>query len=360
MKIMGIYLPQYHEIKENNEWWGRGYTEWNAVKEAKPLFHGHIQPREPLNENYYDLVEQGIETWNWQAQLAEKYGIYGFCIYHYWFEGKQLLERPMEILRDHPEINIKYCVCWANESWRKNWYGEGKKLLVEQTYGNRDKWEKHFHYLLSFFQDERYIKIDNKPIVNIYKSGAIQELPEMLEVWNHMAKKAGFDGVYVISALTPEGQDNRDCGINAYYHFEPGYTLKKDLFLHQKMIYLIRTGVSRLFNKIPGINVLEHKISTSMIYKHIENRETNELCYPGTFPQWDNTPRTAYQGLCYTKSSPEMFQKHLKKIADKYKHSDDIFLYINAWNEWGEGAYLEPDAQNRYGYLEAVKSLQEG
>lgn len=152
MKVLGIYLPQYHEVKENNEWWGQGYTEWNAVKNARPLFRGHNQPRTPLNHNYYDLVKNGVETWKWQSELAKKYGVYGFCIYHYWFEGKQMLEKPMEILRDHPELDINYCICWANESWHRNWYGASKELLIEQTYGNKDAWRNHFEYLNTFFR----------------------------------------------------------------------------------------------------------------------------------------------------------------------------------------------------------------
>mgnify|MGYP000009451290 CR=1 FL=1 len=356
MKILAMYLPQYHETKENNEWWGKGYTEWTAVKNARPLFKNHNQPRRPFHNNYYDLVKQGVETWTWQANLAKKYGVYGFCIYHYWFQGRQLLERPMEILRDHPEIDIRYCVCWANESWRKNWYGQKKTLLLEQTYGNIDDWIKHFNYLYSFFCDDRYIKIENKPVINIYRSYDIKKLQEMLNVWDKMAKERGFAGLYIVSAMTAGGYDEREFLFDAYYDFEPGFTLKKDLSFFQKRKYLLKVGLIRIFNMVSKKKILEHKINIKMIYKRIEGRILPEKCFPGTFPQWDNTPRTGYQGLCYRNSSPQLYYNHMKTIWEKYA-DNKIFLYINAWNEWGEGAYLEPDEENGYNYLECIKRI---
>ena len=181
VKILALYLPQFHSIPENDKWWGNGYTEWTAVKNAKPLFANHYQPRIPLDNNYYDLSNNSGKTWFWQAELARKFGIYGFCIYHYWFEGKQLLERPMEILRDHKEMDINYCICWANETWSRNWYAQERTVLLEQRYGDESAWIKHFEYLNTFFRDKRYIKIDNKPVINIYHSQEITCLKEMLE-----------------------------------------------------------------------------------------------------------------------------------------------------------------------------------
>lgn len=357
MKVLCMYLPQYHEVKENNEWWGQGYTEWNAVKNAKPLFKNHFQPRKPLDNNYYDLVKNGAAVWKWQAELAKTYHVFGFCIYHYWFEGKQLLEKPMEILRDNPSIKVPYCICWANESWRKNWYGQGKQLLMEQTYGDEKAWEKHFDYLMTFFQDERYIKIDNKPIINIYRSKDIDCLPQMMELWNQLAIEAGFNGIFYISGVTAAEKDDRTELFDSFYYFEPGYSLKKDLTGLQKASYLLRTGAKRTWNKYFSKSLLEHRIDVGMIYKRIENRRLPEKCCPGTFPQWDNTPRTGYQGLCYTGASPQLFKSHLKVLKQKYENS--LFLYINAWNEWGEGAYLEPDEENKYAYLEAVRDVWE-
>ena len=142
MKILCMYLPQFHEVEENNRWWGAGYTEWTAVKRAKPIYRGHIQPKIPLNENYYDLSDVSARTWKWQSDLARQYGVHGFCVYHYWFKGKQLLQKPLEILLNHPEIDIRYCICWANESWTRTWYGLEKEMLAEQTYGKEKGWKK--------------------------------------------------------------------------------------------------------------------------------------------------------------------------------------------------------------------------
>lgn len=355
MKVIAMYLPQYHEIPENDKWWGRGYTEWTAVKNAKPLFKGHNEPRVPLNKNYYDLSDKTGEVWNWQATLAREYGVYGFCIYHYWFNGKQLLEKPMEILRDHPEIDINYCVCWANETWSRNWYAQERTVLMAQTYGNENDWEKHFNYLNVFFQDKRYIKINNKPVINIYHSQEIEKLPEMLRVWNKLAKENGFEGVYIVSGITSKGRDDRLGIIDAQYMFEPGYTLKKEMTKWECCKYLLSTAIKRYCNKFFKTEFLEHIIDIRTIYKHIERNEIPKQVFPGTFPQWDNTPRTGTMGLCYRFSSPELFKSHLTRLINKYK--DREFLYINAWNEWGEGAYLEPDENNKYEYLEAVKEV---
>lgn len=353
MKVLAMYLPQYHAIPENDAWWGGGYTEWTAVKNAKPLYKGHKEPRVPLNNNYYDLSDESGKVWQWQADLANKYGIYGFCIYHYWFCGKQLLQKPMEILLKHPEININYCICWANETWRRNWYGQESTILMEQTYGDETAWTNHFNYLNAFFQDSRYIKIDNRPLVNIYHSNEIECLPEMLALWNKLAKQNGFDGIYIVSGMTSGATDHRENIIDAYYMFEPGYTLRHDLTQTEKINRSFKTALKRYCNRIFKTNFVENIIDIQMIYSHIEKRNLQENIYPATFPQWDNTPRTGTMGLSYIGSSPKLFKTHLDKLKDKYVSRG--FLYINAWNEWGEGAYLEPDEEYKYEYLTAIK-----
>ena len=357
MKVIAMYLPQYHTIPENDEWWGKGYTEWTAVKNAMPLYKGHKEPRIPLNKNYYNLADESGAVWEWQAKIAKKYGVYGFCIYHYWFEGKQLLEKPMEILRQHPEIDINYCICWANETWTRNWYNQERTVLMEQTYGDEEAWKKHFIYLKDFFLDSRYIKINNKPVVNIYHSQEIEKLSNMLEVWNNLAKDLGFDGVYIISGITSKGEDTRENLIDAKYVFEPGFILKKRLCHVENGAYILKTGLVRVFNKINKSKHLEHKIDIRMIYKHIENDEIPDKAFPGTFPQWDNTPRTGTMGLSYINSSPELFEHNLNVLKKKYSSKE--FIYINAWNEWGEGAYLEPDEEYKYEYLEALSHVME-
>lgn len=355
-KLLTLYLPQYHEFKENNEWWGKGYTEWTAVKNAKPLFKSHVQPKEPLNKNYYDLSNPDGETLRWQAKLAKENGIYGFCIYNYWFQGHCLMEKPLEILLNHKEIDINYCICWANETWTRTWYGLEKEILIEQTYGTEQDWIKHYNYLNKFFKDERYIKMNNKPVLCIYHTFDIDRLGEMLDVWNRLACKDGFDGIYVISGNTNAySVETRDELVDAYYNFEPGYTLKHKLNKSETLAYDFSVFINQTKNKFIKNKILERVLDTEKTYiqqmRKIEN--TEKKVYPGIFPQWDNTPRRGYKGLVYKNSSPQLFEKYLKELIKSVEEDD--FIFINAWNEWGEGAYLEPDMKNGNAFLNAVK-----
>ena len=216
MKIISMYLPQFHRVKENDEWWGEGYTEWTAVKNAGKLYEKHIQPKVPLNENYYDLVEKS--TMEWQAGLMSRYGIDGQCFYHYWFkDGKQILEKPAENLIRWTDIDMGFCFCWANETWARTWSRIQEKngwaaqfekeeehigsgILLEQQYGGEKDWRIHYDYLKEFFKDERYIKHNEKPLFLIYKPYLITCLGAMVSCWNRWAVEDGFQGIYVIGA----------------------------------------------------------------------------------------------------------------------------------------------------------------
>ncbi|HAV01236.1 MAG TPA: glycosyl transferase [Lachnospiraceae bacterium] len=354
MKAICMYLPQYHTFPENDKWWGEGYTEWTAVKRGRPLFKGHVQPRRPLDGRYYDLDKDGEATLRWQASLAEKYGIYGFAFYQYWFKGEQLMKRPMEILRDHPDIPLRYCICWANESWTRTWYGLSEEVLMKQDYGDEKDWELHFNYLLTFFKDERYIKTDNKPLFMIYRSFDIERLSDMLALFDRRAKEEGFDGIFIVSGKTRDIPDTRKELFSGWYYFEPGYTLKHDFSLLHRVAYnasvLLRSGINRLFKK----QLLERRVPAQWILKGIEEREYSENEFPGLIPDWDNTPRRGYKGLVYTKTSPARFEQALRRLKPKVERYKNDFVFINAWNEWGEGAMLEPDEYRGYEYLEAV------
>ncbi len=352
---MCMYLPQFHTFKENDEWWGEGYTEWTAVKRGKPLYRGHIQPRVPLSDRYYDLVNEGYETLKWQAETARKYGIYGFCIYQYWFKGKQLMNRPMEILLENKDIDINFCICWANETWTRTWYGLSEQVLMKQEYGDREDWKKHFDYNLKFFRDDRYIKIDNRPVFMIYRSFDIKDLREMLSCFNKWAREAGFDGIYVISGKTRDRQDDRKELIDGYYYFEPGYTLKNGLNKGKVLAYDIKVLCNSVRNRFLKNKILERRIPAKWILDPIEKRDYKENEYPGLMPDWDNTPRRGYKGLAYTGTSPERFERTLKILGEKKKTAPHDLVFVNAYNEWGEGAMIEPDEYRGYGYLEAIK-----
>lgn len=357
MRALALYLPQFHTFKENDEWWGEGYTEWTAVKRARPLFKGHMQPRVPLDSRYYDLVNDGLQTLKWQADLAKKYGIYGFCIYQYWFSGRQLMERPAEILRDHPEIDINYCICWANESWTRTWYGLESEVLMLQEYGGEPEWRKHFEYLLGFFRDERYIKIDNRPVLMIYRSFDIEKLPEMRALFDKLAREAGFDGVYIISGKTAGEQESREDCIDAKYYFEPGFSLKHDISPVGKFCYNAQVAILSVINRVFKTKHLERRIPIERIYRAIENRDYAEDEFPGVLARWDNTPRRDYKGLLYTGANPASFKRCLETLRVKLEGRKNDFVIINAMNEWGEGAMLEPDEHEGYSYLEAVAEV---
>lgn len=358
MKIMCMYLPQYHSFKENDEWWGEGYTEWVAVKRGKPLYNGHVQPKVPEGGHYYDLDKEGVETLKKQAELAKKYGIYGFSIYQYYFNGKTLMEKPLETLLSHPEIDLKYNLCWANESWTRTWYGLENQVLMEQTYGEESDWRKHFDYLLRFFKDERYIKVDNKPVYQIYKTFDIPCFAKFAECFNKWALEEGFDGVYFISGKTAAGYEEREeCRelIDGYYYFEPGYSLKYGISRARMFKYSVSVAINTLLNKLRSEDnkKLERFINADWIYEAVTKRSYGKKEYPGLIPDWDNTPRRSYKGLVYKGTSPEKFKKALGILAE----SDPEFIYVNAWNEWGEGAYLEPDEYRGYEYLKAIKEV---
>jgi len=376
MKIIAFYLPQFHNIPENDEWWGDGFTEWVNVKKAKPLYEGHIQPKVPLNGNYYDLLDDNVKIW--QAQIAKKYGVYGFCYYHYWFNGKLLLEKPMEQMLANRNIDMPFCICWANEAWTKAWVNSSQ-TLIPQKYGGKQEWKEHFEYLLQFFKDDRYIKCDGKPLLVIYKPELIECGNEMIDYFQKLAKNAGFPGLYMAyqhGNMDFYSEKKDDSRYDLDIEFQPIYarydrdkavqtsgvkaTLKN---IYYKASILLGKKLGTELN-IRGIAKDADTVRTydyDEIWSYILNKDViDSKRVPGAFATWDNTPRHGVNGHVYTGSTPEKFEKYLTKLIKKAKeeyHKDMIFIY--AWNEWAEGGYLEPDEENGYGYLEAIKSALE-
>lgn len=358
MKFLALYLPQYHQIPENNRWWGEGYTEWSAVQSAKPLFKGHVQPKVPLGNNYYDLSDPSGRTWKEQTELAKEYGIDGFCIYHYWFKtGKQLLEKPAGILLEHKEIEFPYCFCWANESWTKTWYGLTEEVLMKQEYLDEKEWENHYQYLRRFFLDRRYIQVDHKPMLCIYRSDEIERFPEMIRLWTKLAQKDGFTGLYVVSCTARVIDTAHEDFIDAYYNFEPGTTLFQKLTPLEHLRWRARRKIVHKINPYLKTKRIEGLVDGRTVFRAmLRPNKTTHKTYPGIYTSWDNTPRRSYQGVCHKNISPALFGGSLQRIITKWPED---FLFINAWNEWGEGAYLEPDEQNKYAYLEQIKKAKE-
>lgn len=367
MKVIPLYLPQFHTIPENDEWWGKGFTEWVNVRNAKPLFEGHHQPRVPLNNNYYDLSD--VETLKWQCKLAKEYGIYGFCIYHYWFNGHLLLEKPMEMLLAHPEIDIKYCISWANHDWTDGWKAQNRapKVLIAHNFDDEQDWVNHFNYMLPFFKDSRYMIENNKPLMVIYVPNIIRKLNKMLDLWTKMAQDEGFNGLtYIYQSATSAVDDTWDKSRFSYgVEMNPQYVER--LFNKRKETIPPRLlKYSRLIKKILHINrqLLPtrsskevRRISYDECWENIlKLKPQSDKMIPCAFTDWDNTPRHCMNGYVFDGVSPEKFKNYFEKLVEKAKaeYSSDM-IFVFAWNEWAEGGYLEPDELYKYGFLDAIK-----
>ena len=348
MKIIAYYLPQFHEIKENNIWWGKGFTEWTNVKKAKPLFSGHSQPKVPLAHNYYNLLEE--ETMLYQNELSKKYGIYGFCFYHYWFKGRKILEKPAENLLKWEHIKQNFCFCWANHTWKKSWNGT-QEILIPQTYGDITEWEEHFNYLITFFSDKRYIKKENKPVFLIYSSNEIPQFDERVEYYNQRCKDHGFDGIYVVELIKHHKKGIVHQNSSAIAYSEPAYSMSK-LSIFQKV--LIK------FYQKSGIKVFSYP--EKKLVQNIVNKNTkicDKECFLGSFNGWDNTPRHKKRGYVIEKLYAKDFKNILIKQKRIMKENNIEYLFFNAWNEWAEGMYLEPDEEYKYKYLEVIKEVMD-
>ena len=369
MKIIPLYLPQFHTIPENDEWWGKGFTEWVNVREAKPLFEGHNQPRVPLNNNYYDLSD--IETLKWQCRIAKEYGIYGFCMYHYWFNGHMLLEKPMEMLLAHPEIDIKYCVSWANHDWTDAWKASNRqpKVLIAHNFDDEKDWVDHFNYLLPFFKDPRYMTENNKPLMVIYIPNIIRKLKKMLDVWSQMARDNGFDGLTFIYQSAASSFDNSwDHSLFDYgVEMNPGYVglanrQKNSSFFPKLMKYSheIKRFLHIRRSLLPQKKITEvSKADYDYTWQRIlELRPISNApkMIPCAFTDWDNTPRHKERGYLFQGVSPDKFKSYFKQLIDNTKNFYDTdMIFVFAWNEWAEGGYLEPDEKNGFAFLEAIK-----
>ena len=348
MKVIAMHLPQYHTIPENDEWWGKGFTDWTNVKKARPLYDGHMQPVVPLDENYYDMTD--VNTLVHQSDLANKYGIYGFCYYHYWFNKKKLLEKPCELLLAHPEINQKYCLCWANETWARTWDGKDSEILIKQEFGGEEDWDAHIDYLMDFFRDERYIKIDNRPVMFFYSCARIEKFNQMIEYWNTKLCDNGLNRVYVVEFVNSFNSGKNKISSDVLVEFEP----------HCAARYSVSNVIKakRVICKKMGLTDF---LSYDYVWKKIINNKEKyggKKLWRGAFVSFDNTPRKGKKGMIIKGSTPKKFGMYLKELAinNERNYVDDIIV-VNAWNEWAEGAVLEPTEHNKFGYLEKIKSL---
>lgn len=351
MKVFAMYLPQFHRVKENDEWWGEGYTEWTAVKKAEPLFEGHIQPVVPYEKHYYDLREK--ETMQWQAKLMKEYHVDGMCFYHYWFEnGKRVLEKPAENLLAWKEISMPFCFAWANETWARSWSGvknankwsnddsiikpEGDGILLKQEYGNEQDWREHFDYMIPFFRDERYIRIDGKPLFLFYKPGMISCLRPMMDLWRQWAVNEGLPGLFVLGGFGSKYMG--DC-LDGELVWEPG------------------ASFGSVFKGMYGEGV--RSVAYSSVWNEILTQKKSKNTFYGGFVGYDDTPRHSIDGIVVENASPKLFGGFLTELMAKNAANNKDITFVNAWNEWGEGMHLEPDERDKMHYLEQIQYAKE-
>jgi len=359
LKAIALYLPQYHEITENNQWWGKGFTEWTNVKKAVPLFEGHYQPHIPAEENYYDLSQNA--TLVAQADLAKAFGIHGFCFYHYWFNGKLLLEKPIHNLLTENKPNFPFCLSWANENWTRRWDGADHKVLMEQKYSLEDD-KAHIAYLLPIFKDERYIKIDGKPVFLMYRSELHPQIKEATDIWRTEAKKYGFPDLFLIR-MENFSQDIPPSlhGFDAGMEFAPDGRLKGEKVAKKnKLLYFIKkilhqSGIKKSAHFDHGIFAYPNVVA-----RMVQKKKPAYTYFRCISPSWDNSARRKNGALIYVDSTPKLFGEwaaQMKSYTAKNLPSNEQILFINAWNEWGEGCHLEPDKKWGTAYLEALKNV---
>jgi len=352
VRILATYLPQFHPIPENDAWWGKGFTEWTNVGKAKPLFRGHYQPRVPADLGYYDL--RLPEVRQQQADLAKEYGVEGFCYWHYWFgNGKRLLEMPFNEVLNSGKPDFPFCLSWANHSWQdKQFSKEGTdRLLIEQTYGGEGDYIAHFYALLPAFKDKRYIRVDDKPLFQIYLPLKFPEVEKFICCWQGEAKKNGFEGIHFVGhTLKEEDSDAilqkgfEAINIVRLYHFyKHKYSLPERAYMKMRRLWLKTGGI---FNY--------EKLARYFSDKN----DARENWYPTIIPNWDHSPRSGRRGNIFINSNPVAFKKHVKQVLEtvKEKKPDHRIIFLKSWNEWAEGNYIEPDLKFGRGYLEALKS----
>ena len=342
-RLIAYYLPQFHPIPENDEWWGKGFTEWTNVAKAKPLFPGHEQPHLPADLGFYDLRLPEVRAA--QAALARENGIEGFCYYHYWFAGKQILERPLEEVIASGQPDFPFCLCWANETWSGRWHGLDSKILIEQTYPGIEDDTNHFYKLLKMFQDKRYIKVDGLPFLIIYKPNSLPRTT--LELWRELALKEGLGGLFIVGVA--------DMPWNYAEHGYDGATINPLSKVRLAVPAWLRP-LRRLWRKSIRWPVDTYKYDKGIKYTVLPEG-ANENIFPCTFPNWDNTPRCGLRGIVLTYTNPESFRIHLRTVINqvKGKKNDKRIVMLKSWNEWAEGNYVEPDAKYGHGFLHVIK-----
>ncbi|MDD3242506.1 MAG: glycoside hydrolase family 99-like domain-containing protein [Eubacteriales bacterium] len=339
VKALAFYLPQYHTFPENDAWWGKGFTEWVNTKKAEPRFKGHYQPRTPHEDiGYYDLSD--VETLKKQAKLAKEHGIFGFCFYYYWFSGKRLMEKPVDMLLEHPEIDINFCLCWANENWTRAWDGQDKEVLMKQDYSEQDD-DTFIEDLKKYLDDPRYVRVGGKPVVIVYNPGQIPHVKRTFSMWRQVARQLGIGEILIWTCQTANNTAS-SLSIAPYVDAE------------------VEFPPHNMWHEFLGVKGLELQGKEAFIYHyqklvHYLMRRPDPQgglpVYRSAMMCWDNAARRANGWTTYYGYSLDSYYQWLVNNIQYTKRNfepGERFTFINAWNEWAEGTYLEPD--EKYGY----------
>lgn len=345
VRAVAFYLPQFHPIPENDEWWGRGFTEWTNVARAKPLYRGHWQPNLPADLGFYDLRIPEVRAA--QAQMASAHGFEGFLYWHYWFAGRRLLDRPFREVLQTGEPNFGFCLGWANESWTGIWHGAANRVLVEQTYPGLDDYVAHFHHIVPALHDPRYLKVDGQPIFYIYRPSQIPDLGAFVECWQNLASREGLRGLYFIGESI--GPHDEALGRMDAVVKNPKSELGR------------RSTRSRLRSRLMkvargGPTVLPYEFLADLPY---EDAASVQPMLPCVISNWDNTPRTGRNGVVYHGSTPELFERALENAVAAVEDLPPTkrLVFVKSWNEWAEGNYLEPDQRFGSRYLQVARDV---
>ncbi|AOZ98507.1 glycosyltransferase WbsX family protein [Flavobacterium commune] len=352
IKPIAIYLPQFHPVPENDEWWGKGFTEWTNVTKTAPRFLGHYQPHLPADLGFYDLrLEEARLA---QEALAKQFGIYGFCYYHYWFNGKRMLYEPLDRKLKNSKENLPFMMCWANENWTKTWIEAERDILLRQEYSEEDD-VKHISHLLTYFKDSRYIKVSGKPIFIIYRPELFSDIKKTIQIWKEAVKREGFPDLYIgfarksVKEKFPEYFDFA-------FEFQPSFsdTPRAPKMSLLKRIKIKSTKILGIY-KQPKIVINDYETYSNYQMQQVYNQKV----FPGITPMWDNSARKKNFPFILHESSPLKYKSWLQHIKDNYPWDKvpEPFLFINAWNEWAEGNHLEPCQKWNLDYLKATQEV---
>jgi lipopolysaccharide biosynthesis protein len=358
VRPIAFYLPQFHPIPENDRWWGRGFTEWRNVVQARPQFPGHYQPHLPADLGFYDL--RLAETREAQAALARENGIFGFCYYHYWFNGRRLLGRPLDEVLASGKPDLPFCLCWANEDWTRAWDGRSGETLVSQQYSEEDD-RSHLRWLAQAFQDDRYIRVDGRPLLLVYRALLLPDPIRTTAIWREEAQRLGVGDLFLcrVESFSDERGDPTALGFDAAVEFQPDWT---------------RLGIplrrSRTWDLLRALRISNPTFGRHRVYEYgeivrrmLEKPLPTYRMFPCVTPSWDNTPRRAVDALILSGSTPELYGSWLGEVVHRAASQPvgDRLVFVNAWNEWGEGNHLEPCERWGRSYLESTReAVQSG